>query len=458
MSINDFSYYGDTPWVGVDKKELPMAYDPILLREWRTMNVYNQFIRAERNIASSGARTMTVTRSLDPHPNFDQLGLRQMWTNSMHFDSEAVEITFARYGGKVAYHREDNLVTYWRQNGGNGGRGIVPILQSGLSQHMVEVHDYLARNAYLSGSFKLFQGGGSDFSAIATGDTITTDTLMDIHLGMQMRGVPFAIDPSSPTNRNLVAITSPGVLHDMRKLIAASGGGDEFIDVMKYADPGRLLNYEVGTWQNMRFISTPRAILYNCGAITEQWKVILPVNAGDGAAATVDSVRKPGQSNARQYLQLESGALTGSAISADDIITIHVNRTSANGISNGVDYEDGKLHNRRVISVDAATDRITLDRPIMEDFVDDLDGSGVYAWVTLGRHIHTTTIVGGADGIMLGVAQRPAIWYAAPVDDFQSMHRWSWDAFEGYNVFNPLVFETIVSAGSFRFKGSTVVQ
>jgi hypothetical protein len=143
--------------------------------------------------------------------------------------------------------------------------------------------------------------------------------------------------------------------------------------------------------------------------------------------------------------------------SAGDIITIHTLRSASYGVTNGVNFTDGKLHNRRVVSVDATNYRLTLDRPIMVDFATDL-GGGVYGYVTKGRNIHASIFVAGPTGIVAGVAQAPMYHEAVPIDDFNSIYRFSWDDYMGYQLFNPEVFEVVFTAGSTRVKGATVVQ
>lgn len=447
MAVGDFGlYYPNHPWAGLDKNQRQW-YDPILLNEWRTRVVYNQFVTARQSLAGVRAKTMTITRLLDLHPDFSEINLRQLWLPASHFDSEEVSITFSRYGGKVAYHEYDDIITYWQQD---NVAGVSRIVNRGLGLHMVDVFDYLARNAFLQGAYSMYAGTASNFATIGTSDTVDTEYIEDIHLGMRFREVPFTVQAESGVG-NIVCITTPGVLHDLQRQ-----DDEGWLTTMQYADPTRLLNYEVGMYKNVRFIGTPRAVLYNCGTVTKQCTITTAVNAGDGAAATVDGVWSPGQTSATNYLQLS--AFSAGEFAVDDIVTIHTQRTSAKGVTNGVDHTDGLLHNRRVVSVDADNNQITLDRPIMVDLTDDLTGSGVYGYVTKGRHIHTSTFIGGMDGVVMGVGRSPRLHTPRPVDDFDQMYRFSWDAYTGYNVFQPKVFEVLYSAGSYRFKGNRVVQ
>jgi N4-gp56 family major capsid protein len=461
MATGDFdTYYSDNPWENLDKNQRQW-YDPELMRIWRQKNVFSQTIPFKMSNMDVRAKTMTVSQLFDPHANFNALALRQLWLPAAHLDSRSIDITFTRHGGKVAYHKYDDYITYWKQDGVNGLRRI---LNGALGYHMVEVQEMLARNAYISGAltggFNMMSGGGADFSAISTSDKFDIRDAMDIWLGMSYRDVPQAQGVNG-AGASIICYTSPGVIYDIQ-------GDTNYTGVAQYADPSRLLNYEAGSYKNVRFVQTPRATLWNCGDLTAQATVSSAITAGDGApdpaTTKVDGTYATGQDGATHYIQLgatntwSAGSATGmAAFVAGDIITLHTLRTASYGITNGVNFQDGTLHNRRIISVDAGNLRLTLDRPIMLDFSTDL-GSSVYAYVTKGRHIHTSIFVAAPTGIVAGVAQPPRFHTPPPVDDFNSIYRFSWDDYMGYQLFNPDVFEVIFSAGTTRVKGDAVVQ
>jgi len=56
-----------------------------------------------------------------------------------------------------------------------------------------------------------------------------------------------------------------------------------------------------------------------------------------------------------------------------------------------------------------------------------------------------------------GVARAPRLHAPPPVDDFEMVQRFSWDAYMGYQPYAPEVFEVVFSAGSTRVKGETAV-
>lgn len=444
-------YYADNPWEAIDKNE-QVWYDPDLVSIWRERSVFASAIPFVKNIGAKNATSMVVSQFIDPHPDFTALSMRQIWMPASHVDSRSVTVDFNRYGGKVAYHEYDDIINYWKVN---QRAGLRRIMRSALGVHNVEVIDHLARNAFITGAynsgFNTFMGGGSDFSAISTADKFEPDIALDVWLGMTYRGVAAAQGPSGARN-SIICYTTPGVIYDIQKNVAAS----EWLSASEYQAISR---YEVGMYKNVRFIQAPRATLYNCGTVIQQLTVTSPITAGDGApdpaSATVDSVYAVGQSSSgiTNYLQLN--AVTNLAVG--DVITVHVTRTSAFGVTNGVDYREGTAHNRRIVSIDAVNYRITLDLPIMVDMNTNL-GSGVYAYVTKGRHIHASIFVGGPQGIVAGVARAPRYNAPPPVDDFEQVHRFSWNGYFGFSTYAPEMFEVVFSAATHRIKGTAAVQ
>jgi hypothetical protein len=183
-------------------------------------------------------------------------------------------------------------------------------------------------------------------------------------------------------------------------------------------------------------------VLYNCGAITAQATVIAAITAGDGspdpATTKVDETWYVGQKDVTHYLQLDTGQAADFA--KNDWVTIHTIRTSAYGVTNGVDPLSGKTIVRRVVSVDTDTDRIAFDRPIMRKYDANL-GAGVYAYVTKAQHVGFVLVLGSVGGIK-GNINRPLKFYEPrAIDDFESVWRYVWDIIAGTNIWEPNLFE-----------------
>lgn len=100
--------YPSNPWEGIDTKERPW-YSPFLQDVYYKAAVYNRFVSIQFPMVQDyRAPSMTVTTLLPPHPNFDPIGLRQLWMPASYMDTKARTIDFQRYGGKLAYHEYDD--------------------------------------------------------------------------------------------------------------------------------------------------------------------------------------------------------------------------------------------------------------------------------------------------------------------------------------------------------------
>lgn len=456
MTTGDFdTYYSDEPWSIMDKNQREW-YDPDLIDIWRQKSVFRPLMTFTKNLEGVRATKMHITQLLDPHPDFTTLSARQIWLTSMHVDSREVEITFQHNGAKVAYHKYDDMVTYWRQN---GQAGIRRIMRGALGTAEVDINDLLARNALISGAlttgYVTYAGSGAtDFNTIGAEDLFDPDVASDIWLGMTYRGVPGAMNPSG-AGGTIVCYTSPGVIYNIQK-------DASWISTRQYLQDRILVQYEVGQHKNVRYVQTPKCVLWNCGAITVRAPVSAAINAGDGApnpgTTKVDGTYKVGQTSAGivHYIQLgvpTSGSMSQFAV--NDMVTIHGTVTSDFGVTNGVDYREGKAVTRRVVAVDVGNRRLVLDQPILVDFATDL-GGGTYAYVTKGRHIHASIFVGGPEAIVAGVAQPPRYYTPQPVDDFDAIQRFTFDQYMGYQPYRPEVFEVVFSSGATRIKGATV--
>jgi len=443
--------YGSDPWSTLTTNQRAW-YDPILRDVYRKLNVFGQFTNFKQNLGAVNATDMTITSLFDLHPNTNPIGLRDMWMPSSHLDSRNVKVHFSRYGGKVSYGEYDDLITYWRESSGSGS-ALRTIMSGSLGRHLVDTQDMLSRNALLQMPYQLFPNNRANFSALVSGDIVTTPLLDQVHLGMQNRDVPGAQGPDA-TVGTIVAVISPGVMYDLQQQSTPK----DWISKLQYTHQDLLFNYELGTFRNVRFVVSPKCTLFNSGTIRYQANVTSAINAGDGSpSGLVDNTWTVGQSGASHYIQLDP--TTSSAAMANytvnEVVTIHTSRTNANGVTNGVDYADGTLHNRRIVSVDVPNCRIALDQPIMIDMTTNL-GSGVYAYATVGTHVHASIFLGGSDAVVMGVGRPPRLHTPPPVDDFEGLWRFSWDSFQGYSTYNPNVCEVLFSTATYRGVGATV--
>lgn len=441
--------YAENPWARLEANQVQW-YDPYVSELYRTQALFPPFVRHLVSFQGVGSKEITVTQILDPHPNYDSLGLREIWTRASHIDSRSQTITFSRYGGKVAYSRYDPIVNWWQAGGASKIESVKVLLNSALGKHMIDVLDMLARNAMLQMPFRRYANDKLSAATITSTDKITTEMLTQFLLGMRVRNV-WGWDGNGQFTGEIVCITTPGVIHDLQN----EPGNNGWVYRQAYSSPNRaLLNYEVGTYMGIRFVSSPHLILWNCGSITVQAEVTAPINPGDGTPdSLVDQVYSVGQpGRVRKFIQL-AATTNMSLFKVGDIVTIHKRRsTAAFGVTDGVDFLDGTLHNRRVVGIDAANKRLELDTPVLEAF-DTPVSTGVYAYVTKGHHLHASIFVGGPEAVVLAVAQPPRLYAPQPIDDFEHIQRFSWDAYLGYAPYNPFHAEVLITSGSVRHSG-----
>lgn len=445
-------YYADNPVEVLDKNQR-VWYDPDVLALFRTRSLFSDIVTYARNLGSVQATSMVVTQVLEPHANYNPIATRQLWLPAMHIDSRAIEITFEHHGGKVAMHEYDELVTYWKANGTGGLRSI---LNSVLGANIVDVHDYLARNALIEGAlnhtgYTYYAGSATDFGDMISTDVMDISIPPTIQLGMKYREVNGALNPDGSAGA-VVCYTTPGVIFDLQK-------DPDWVEVAKYASPGSLFRYEVGTYKNVRFVESPRLVLWNAGTVEFSAGITVAHTAGDGApTGKVDGTYKVGQGSAgiKNYIQLDTSPDVGTLeanLQVNDIVTIHTSRTSAYGATNSVDPFDGSNQYRRVVSIDASSDQICLDKPLMADLPSTVIEGANYGYVTKGFSPHASIFVGGPQGVVTGVAAPIRLHTPPPIDDLESIYRFSWNDRMGHQPYAPEVFEVVFSAGSIRLKG-----
>lgn len=186
MATGDFDqFYPDHPWAGITTNQRQW-YDPLLRDQFRKLNVYGQFTKFVQSLEGVNAKTMTLTSAYDIHASTDQLGLRALWLPAAHVDSRSQNITFGRYGNKVAYDEFDALITYWKSQNG-GPNALRAIINDKLGKNLAQVQDLLSRNALLTAPYKTYAGSATNFNTLGTTDLITTTLLDQVHLGMQFR-------------------------------------------------------------------------------------------------------------------------------------------------------------------------------------------------------------------------------------------------------------------------------
>jgi len=438
--------FGDHPWANYDTNQRTV-YVPELMEAYAHSALFYKLVDYGVNLAAQRTGSMVFTKPIDPDPNIQTLGNRDLWLPQLFMDSQNITITAERHGGKIQLHKYDDMITYWSEQGAAGLRAI---MRKRVAPNMVATLDILARNAFLEHFAPMFAGSKSDFGALLATDTFDPGVGRDVWL--------WADYTPDPVNHPVVGLVSPAATYAFK----SGAGSTEWMGRLDYADPARLLNYEIGQYEGVRYAQHPICTLWNCGPIITQKTITAAVAQGDGApdpsTSKVDGVYATGQANQTHYIQLS----TSDGIRAGDTVTLHRARNAAastTGVYLGVPYNNYQNITRRVVSVDTSTERITLNKPILVDWYETAVAghpSTIYGWVTKARPVHVGVFLKGPRGVVSGVLQPPATYTPPPIDDTQSIYRFSWDAYLKYQIMNPERFEVYFYAGAQRRLGEVI--
>ena len=373
----------------------------------------------------------------------------------LNVDSRFRKTSMARWGDKVQLHKSSQYFQMWRLSAGRDWR---PLLRGVLGNNVRRKIEAVSRNSFLKGpkTYWTYGGNATNWNTLGTDDKFSLEQVNRWNMGLSQTGTP--VVPGGLLTEKL-CIIPPGAVFDFQESLAGAANNQASMwrDATLYQ--GReALRYELGTFKNVRFIEAPNdrygfnpAVLYNCGAIIKQVTIIAAVNPGDGSpdpdvdADAVDGVWHVGQKDVKHYISTSS--FTATDFKVNEIVTIHTLRTNAYGVTNGVNPLSGKTINRRVVKVaidddvsGSETYRLSFDRPIMSKYTTDLGGT-VFGYVTKGANVGFCLAVGAGGGMHGNLNQPLAFYEPRPVDDFDSVWRYTWDMLGGIDVFEPSTFE-----------------
>lgn len=465
MATWDTTNYGVDPWGDITQKERPW-YDPVVRNMYYRKAVYSPHAAFQVDMNEQHARTIYFDEILASAPNLAPITEQQMEASRAYTDSYRRSVTTERYGNGFALHRSHKLFTYWNaaRNSGNS-QVLYPIIQQQMGQMIVDHIDLLCRNVMLKNPYNIF-GAGSNFGGITNTAKLTTDLLDAVMLGMEDR-VDYAAAVANNdtfTGDEIICITTPGVLYDLKREGTAPG----FVDVWKYAQDANspLISGKITKWRGFAFIATNMAKLYNSGTVAAQTTITAAVQPGDGApdpsTTAVDGVRFVGQPGATHYIQVADA----SVFSVGDLVTVHQLRHNGTddvyGVNTGPKMDDSMAQTMKIVSLNTTTDRLVFDKPYMrfsgakKGLETDL-GSGVYGYVTKALHVHTATFLppaGRQQGVMCGVSQQPKIYTPPPIDDYESMFRFAYDMWMKFAIWEPRAYEVGFFTGGNRETGA----
>lgn len=400
-------------------------YEGLLLDTLRTKSIMVPFCNIKEDFNALQTGLINYTEVYDSEPNFNALSEQDIWLRGAHLDSRSITIGLEIHGDTLKFSDYSDIVQY--VNRGN----LKGLVRDKIGVNMKETLDILARNAFLSHPNKVYGGGlRANREAILANDLFDPDLAELARTHLEEEEIPGVVAVDDGDVQTIVCITTPRVIHDIR--VAA---GSAWLEANEYAGASRKFNGEVGMWGGVRFIRTNRLVLRNHGAVTQQTTLSGDHVAGQGAAATVDTVYTVGQSNATRYITVadETGFEVG------DYITIH-SQLAGDGAGHPPVESDGTQETRRIVSIDAGNNRISLNKPLLKPHSDG-------DFVTKGVNIHTSIFMGGP-AVVYAIGERPHPVVPPKYDDMMMINRYGWRGFLKFQLFRPEYVEVHETSGS----------
>jgi hypothetical protein len=417
------------------------------------------------------------------HVNHNTIGRYQRMMGPLYVDTRQRKVRARdRWGAKIQLDKRDQMVTRY---GSDTPTFITQVLRSQLADNIVGQQEKVARDGILDNVLfhwmhdgSAFVNGTKDFSDLPTDDTGLFDVtlLEDVALRMSYRvedtlrayGTYAQPVPGSDfRNSVLVMVTTPTFWG-----IWNSDEQEYMIDLRQLRDQ-RIINGGSIEYRNMVVQDTGyKMVLWNAGTIDKQKRVTNPINFGDGAtdaASAVDSMWYTGQDGDDVKNYIQCGSITAGDFSKGDVVSIHTAQTNEYGITGGCDPLHGKTVKAEVYSIDASNNRITLRKPLTEEFVDQfqlsyLAGSSntnlAYAVVTKAQHVHPVVIVGAREMVQFVRRLQPDgsfVEFNRPPDnavDFPSIERVTANWYGEVNAWNLDVYEIFYTAAKFGNRGA----
>lgn len=398
-------------------------YSLLLLETLRTKSILVPYTQVKQDYAAANSGVVVYTEVYDTEPDWNPLAETDIWLRGAYLDSRTVQIALEIHGDVLKFSDYSEIVQYVKKG------DIAGLVREKIGQNQVDYLDILARNAFLTHPNKIYAGTGNTTRVgLASTDYFDPDITEVIRVHLEENEIPGVAAVGDGDGQTIVCVTTPRVIKDIRTAPAS-----KWLELQEYAGGARKFNSEAGSWAGVRFVKTNRNRLWNHGVVTTQSPLSGATVPGQGAASTVDSVYKPGQSTSTRYITVD--AHTGFAVG--QYITIH---GTGNGGGNPPLESDGTQETRRIVSIDTGNNRLVLNKPLLKPHADnDL--------VTNGVDVHTSIFMGGP-GVVYGIGEAPNVIMPPTYDDLMIVNRYGWRGFLKFQLFRPEYYEVVESAGT----------
>jgi len=455
------SFYDLNPVQVIDQNHWTVHMPEVALKFQQTAT-YTPLLDWSSEIQSLNTTDFIQTDMFQPDIRPKEISMTANYVSTASMpDTRSRKWSVKRYADKVMLHESSNLFNQWSLSGQKDWR---PLLRTVLGETVVGSTEWMARKSFFQLPKAYWRYANSKTSWGALGGSSDTFDIGEVNywnLALGNTGSP--VIPGDVASSKIVYL-APGAHYDfMAKLPAASGNETALWRDANIYHGGMALRNEIGSYKGVRFFTPPNDIfgqnpnvLYNAGAITKQYGVVLPIKTGDGSpdpeTTPVDSVWYVGQKGVTHFIKLENFA--GGDFEINDLVTIHtkvLKSTEAatyQGVENGVDPFDEMTVTRRVVAIDETNNTLSFDRPFSFDFTTPFTGQSVtgatpgtfYAYVTKAKHVGFSIVLGSRGGIKANVMRPLKFYNPKPVDDFDSVWRFTFDQIIGMNLADPNLY------------------
>jgi len=501
-------YYSANPVEVIDQNRWDY-YSPLIAAQFHR-SAYFSALMGYVDLNSADASSFIGTEAIRGHVNPNPIGLRQQYVNPMTWDTRRRELSgHTHYGQKIQMHDLDPLLNQWQSGGMSTDRLLLAISQQQLAYAAWWTMEHIAKKAYLTGANHIHYGPHGEYSSFADikrdpADTFDLDIVKDISLRLSVRAQStldrfgtFA-DPVPGRPGQTLVLTTPGVVFDIW------AKKNQFMVNLRTLQDARIMHGGRIDYFQYTVAETPWDIglLWNAGNIDKQVAVLKYDIAADGVTAVrgvvsgdgspdpattkVWNMYQVGQKGVVHYIQCSPFAdgdfVVGDRVSIHEARYINTGTMGVDwfGINYGCAFLDGRTQVLEIAEVDYVNNQLSFATPVMADYPEAdaaltylvLSGQNatlaqpdntpttwsatrdVVAYITKAQHIHPVIVAAARNAHLFAMLQPIKMHMPAPIDDFESITRITWNMRGAVNVWEPDLYEMYYVAASYGSRAS----